>query len=131
MVKSTTKDYFSSTQSDRIVCQKRDGINVLPFNQITDEELASDLNNKKMDTNNNLQDKKTETMDTDFLNNYNMDDNIDKKYNHTFFRKLILILMSQTQMKVCISTKTTFPKISIIQIIFLSFISTYVAYRKI
>ena len=32
-----------------IVCQKRDGINVLPFNQLTDEELASDLNNEKMD----------------------------------------------------------------------------------
>ena len=62
MVKSTIKVYFSSTQSDRIVCQKRDGINVLPFNQLTDEELASDLNNEKMDTNNNVQDKKSETM---------------------------------------------------------------------
>ena len=86
MVKSTIKDYFFSTQSDRIVCQKRDGINVLPFNQITDEELASDLNNEKMDTNNNVQDKKmSETMDTDYLNNYNIDDNIDQKYDHTFF----------------------------------------------
>ena len=46
-------------------------------------------------------------MDTYFLNNYNMDDNIDEKYDHTFFRKLILTLMSQPQMKVCISTKTT------------------------
>ena len=34
------------------------------------------------------------------------------------FRKLILTLMSQTQMKVCISTKTTLTKITIIQIIF-------------
>ena len=104
MVKSTIKDYFSSTQSDRIVCQKRDGINVLPFNQITDEELASALNNEKMDTKKNLQDKISETLYTDFLNNYNMDDNIDEKYDYTFFRKLILRLMSQTQMKVCIST---------------------------
>ena len=104
MVKSTIKDYFSSTQCDRIVCQNRDGINVLPFNQLTDKELASDLNNEKMDTKNNVQDKKSETMDTDFLN---------------------------TQMKVCISTKTTLTKISIIQKIFLLFISTYVAYQKI
>ena len=88
MVKSTIKDYFSSTQCDRIVCQNRDGINVLPFNQLTDEELASDLNNEKMDTNNNVQDKKSETMDTDFLNNYNMDDNIDEKYDHTFFSEM-------------------------------------------
>ena len=60
-----------------------------------------------------------EVLDTDFLNNYNMDDNIDDKYDHTFFRKLILTLMSQTQMKVCISTKTTLTTISIIQRIFL------------
>ena len=26
-----------------------------------------------------------EVLDTDFLNNYNMDDNIDEKYDHTFF----------------------------------------------
>ena len=96
MVKSTIKDFFSSTQSDRIVCQKRDGINVLPFYPITDKELASDLNNEKMDTNKNLQDNKSETLDTGFLNNYNMDE----KYYHTLFRKLILTLMSQTQMKV-------------------------------
>ena len=88
MVNSTIKDNFFSTQSDRIVCQKRDGINVLPFNQLTDEELASDLNNEKMDTNNNVQDKKSETMDTDFLNNYNMYDNIDEKYDHTFFPEI-------------------------------------------
>ena len=37
-----------------------------------------------MDTNNNLQDKKSETIDTDFLNNYNMDDNIDEKYDKNF-----------------------------------------------
>ena len=71
-----------------------------------------------------------EVLDTDFLNNYNMDDNIDEKYDHTFFRKLILISMSQTQMKVCITTKPTLTNISIIQIILLLFISTYVAYRK-
>ena len=51
MVKSTINGLFSSTQSDRIVGQKSDGVNVLPFNQITDEELASDLNHEKMDTN--------------------------------------------------------------------------------
>ena len=72
-----------------------------------------------------------EVLDTDFLNNYNMDDNIDEKYDHIFFRKLILTLMSQTQMKVCITTKTTLTNISIIQRIFLVFISTYVAYLKI
>ena len=68
-------------------------------------------------------------MDTDFLNNYNMDDNIDEKYDHTFFSEIDpnIKLMYQTQMKVCISTKTTLTKISIIQIIFLLFISTYVA----
>ena len=26
-----------------------------------------------------------EVLDTDFLNNYNMTDNIDEKFNHTFF----------------------------------------------
>ena len=41
-----------------------------------------------MDTNNNVQDKKSETMDTNFLNNYNMDDNIDKKYDHTFISEI-------------------------------------------
>ena len=73
-----------------------------------------------------------EVLDTDFLNNYNMDDNIDEIYYHTFFRKLIVTLMSQTQIKVCITTKTTLTNISIIQRIFLLFIPTYVvAYRKI
>ena len=29
-----------------------------------------------------------EVLDTDFLNNYNMDDNIDEKYDHTFFSEI-------------------------------------------
>ena len=63
-----------------------------------------------------------EVLDTDFLNNYNMDDNIDENMTTIFSRKLILTLMSQTQMKVCITKKST-KNLSL-------FISTYVAYRK-
>ena len=32
-------------------------ISVLPFNQITDDELGSDLHNEKLYTNNNVQDQ--------------------------------------------------------------------------
>ena len=60
MIKTTTttiKDFFSSNQGDRIVNRNINCISVLPFNQITDDELASDLHNEKINTNNNVQDQ--------------------------------------------------------------------------
>ena len=60
MIKTTTttiKDFFSSNQGDRIVKRNINCISVLPFNQITDDELASDLHNEKINTNNNVQDQ--------------------------------------------------------------------------
>ena len=54
MIKTTTiKDPFSSNQGDRIVNRNIKCISVLPFNQITDDELASDLHNNT----NNVQDQ--------------------------------------------------------------------------
>ena len=131
MVKSTIKDYISSTQCDRIVCQNRDGINVLPFNQLTDEELAPDLNNEKMDTNNNVQDKKSEAMDTDFLNNYNMDDNIDEKYDHTFFSEIDPNINVSNTNESLYFNEDDFNKNFNNSKIFLLFISTYQKFKEI
>ena len=55
--KTTIKELFSSNQGDRIVSQNIKCISVLPFNQITDDELASDFHNKRINTNNNMQDQ--------------------------------------------------------------------------
>ena len=88
--------FSPSTQNDRMVCRNINCINALSFNQITDEELASDLNNNKLNINTNLQGKRNEVLDTDVFNYYNMDDNTDDKFDHTFFRASILILMSHT-----------------------------------
>ena len=60
MIKTTTttiKDFFSSNQVDRIVNRNINCISGLPFNQITGDELASDLHNEKINTNNNVQDQ--------------------------------------------------------------------------
>ena len=48
MVKFSIKDFFSSNQRDSIVDQYGNCISVLPFNQITEEELATDLHNEEL-----------------------------------------------------------------------------------
>ena len=58
--KTTIKDIFSSNQRDMIVGQYRNCISVLPFNQITDEELATDLHKEEININKSVQDKKLE-----------------------------------------------------------------------
>ena len=54
---SENEDFFYSNQGDRIVNRNIKCISVLPFNQITDDELASDFHNEKINTNNNVQDQ--------------------------------------------------------------------------
>ena len=54
---TTITDLFSSNQGDRIVNRNINCISVLPFNQVTDDELASDLHNEIINTNNNVQDQ--------------------------------------------------------------------------
>ena len=84
-------------------------ISALPFNQITDLELTSDLNKEKINTNTNLQVKISEVSDTDVLNNYNMDGNNDEKFDHTFFSDIDPNI-SPIQMKACISAKMNLTK---------------------
>ena len=60
MKKTTTitiKDFFSLNQGDRIVNRNINRISVLPFNQIINDELPSDLHKDTINTNNNVQDQ--------------------------------------------------------------------------
>ena len=60
MIKTTTttiKDIFSLNQGDIIVNRNIHCISVFPFEQVTDDELASDLHNENINTNNNVQDQ--------------------------------------------------------------------------
>ena len=78
--------------------------------KITDLELASELNNENININTNFLVKISEVLDMDVLNNYNMDDKNDEKFDNTFFCTSILILMSQIQMNACISANMNLTK---------------------
>ena len=54
---TTIKHCFSSNQGDTNVNRNINCISGLSLNQITDDELASDLHNEKVNTNNNVQDQ--------------------------------------------------------------------------
>ena len=79
-----------------------------------------------MDTNKYLQDKISETLDTYFLNNYNMDDNSDKYYDHTFFSEIDPnINVSNTNESLYFNEDDFNNNSNNLSL----FISTYVAYR--